>query len=230
MQNHASSSTSTISYDKSNVFKGLKRQPVEDQDIYSHDSPHPSSSTSTISNDTVTDDIRLLDISGDDVETIDKVPIKMEKIENVNDPIIIIDDDDVEMMGENVETIDNIPIKTEKIEMNIKLENIPIKMETPSIGPCHHPKHVEYEELGLTKNSFVRITKNLAKVVGIDRGLMICRGCVKQTHHDTEYTSHQDYISPKKARKDKMLKNLKIDMFGFGTNNIPSRRKWIIID
>ncbi|RIA95532.1 hypothetical protein C1645_816626 [Glomus cerebriforme] len=80
---------------------------------------------------------------------------------------------------------------------------------------CHHPKHRLYKRRGLTTNSFVKITKNLAPIVGIDYDLIICRGCMKQTHHDKEYTSHQDYIAPKKAKKEHMLNNLKIEMVGF---------------
>jgi hypothetical protein len=57
---------------------------------------------------------------------------------------------------------------------------------SPNSRICHHPKHRIYKRRGLTTNSFVKITKNLASIVGIDDNLIICRGCMKQTHQDKE--------------------------------------------
>ncbi|CAI2169218.1 13065_t:CDS:2 [Funneliformis geosporum] len=112
---------------------------------------------------------------------------------------------------------------TTNIESNDDMEtnesnSIPFEMvstQTPPIRSCHHPKHLEYSKAGLTTNTFVKITRNLANIVGIDRGLMVCRGCMRQIHHDPEYTSHRDYIAPKKAKKEHVLNNLKIEMVGF---------------
>ncbi|GBB90507.1 hypothetical protein RclHR1_01750006 [Rhizophagus clarus] len=86
---------------------------------------------------------------------------------------------------------------------------------SPTTKSCHHPKHRIYKRRGLTTHSFVKITKNLASIVGIDDNLIICRGCMKQSHQDKDYTSHQDYVAPKKAKKEHMLNNLKIEMVGF---------------
>ncbi len=61
-----------------------------------------------------------------------------------------------------------------------------ISSQTPSIRSCHHPKHMVYKKSGLTTDTFVKITRNLAIIVGIDPGLMICRGCMKQSHQDNE--------------------------------------------
>ena len=58
--------------------------------------------------------------------------------------------------------------------------------DSDNSGTCHHPKHRIYKKRGLTTNSFVKITRKLALIVGIDNDLTICRGCVKQTHRDSE--------------------------------------------
>jgi hypothetical protein len=57
---------------------------------------------------------------------------------------------------------------------------------SPTTRTCHHPKHRIYKRRGLTTNSFVKITKNLASIVGVEDNLIICRGCMKQSHQDKE--------------------------------------------
>ncbi|CAB4395902.1 hypothetical protein RhiirA5_496910 [Rhizophagus irregularis] len=122
-----------------------------------------------------------------------------------NNSIISISSDDV--MSEDVKMTDA------SIDGGLTSESD--SNTSPTTRTCHHPKHRIYKRRGLTTNSFVKITKNLASIVGIDDNLIICRGCMKQSHQDKEYTSHQDYIAPKKAKKEHMLNNLKIEMVGF---------------
>src|SRR3954447_247818 len=60
-----------------------------------------------------------------------------------------------------------------------------LSQTTPS-RTCYHPKHNMYEKEGLTTDTFVKITKNLAPIVEINDEFIICRGCMKQTHQDPE--------------------------------------------
>ena len=58
--------------------------------------------------------------------------------------------------------------------------------QTPPARICHHPKHRVYRKKGLTTSTFVKITKNLAFIVGIDDDSIICRGCMKASHRDSK--------------------------------------------
>jgi hypothetical protein len=81
---------------------------------------------------------------------------------------------------------DEVTSTSEDDEDDMTSESDSTSSQTPPSRKCYHPKHRVYRKKGLTTNTFVKITKNLALIIGINDDLIICRGCMKQSHRDTK--------------------------------------------
>src|SRR3954454_24762347 len=78
----------------------------------------------------------------------------------------------------NCPVVSNNEVTSEDSNDDVATSESDSSQTSPSII-CRHPKHRSYRKKGLTTNTFVKITKNLALIVGIDDESTICRGCMK---------------------------------------------------